>query len=627
MKKDSFTFSDKLKKSKTLPLSKRIPSRVGGEVKAKRTLFERAQRDLPFIIVAALALLLLPFLSRESGDIDTPSVVWGDGDTYMEDFNLPKSQSTEGEIALSSFRNPLDLIIRHGDKDSSSRDAVDSEYSAGEEGSSSAAEGYGSSSTTRSTYGSEEYSSSPATSRYGKTVKRSIRNSVNRVPTSIGSLSRGSMVSANGGNAPTHTLAFGGRSKDAAPKVQGPGVRPVALQPLTAAGKGRDLTGSDALYAEAARSIGAMNRPGAKQALLDAQLADVDGKPLGETKGAEAKGDPNRPGAGGGPSNNWSHTNQKPWWWDMMKDRSQRRWELWHYNWEKLASDSLIALTRGLASCLITGSNDFKVDRFLGADGGDADGKCVDVNGNEVYIRRRQYINELKVSGGKDGSGSAVSALPWEEACVQYGHGTVVMKPSGSRKSMLEVRLNCLGVGLGDIKDRFETRRAAMCDGLTGDPMSINITVQRNNKDKTGRIKTTGFYVLNQQGCVVNIQKAKYGVNEITKPDGSEYSPEERLGLKEVVVYRVGSYGTRHYPEGNEAPVQKNRDLTDYQNKNGQYFDDDDIYWESGDYDNSFNVASKKAQTLPCYTEAQLQEDLKPVGKWRTSGRRLKIMC
>ncbi len=613
MKKDSFTFSDKLKKSKTLPLSKRIPSRVGGEVKAKRTLFERAQRDLPFIIVAALALLLLPFLSRESGDIDTPKLVWGEGDTYEEDFNS-KPKSAEEEIALSSFRNPLDLIIRRGEKDSS-RDTIDP-YASESDSSASEAESssdkYGSS---RSSYASEDYTSSPSTSKYGKTVKRSVRNSVKRVPTAIGSLTTKGMVSANGGGSPNHSLAFGSRSKDAAPRVQGPGVRPVALQPLTAAGKGRDLTGNDALYAEAARSIGAMNRPGAKQALMDAQLADLDGKPLGDTKSAEAKGEPGRPGAGGGPSNNWTHNNQKPWWWDMMKERSQRRWELWHYNWEKMASDSLIALTRGLASCLITGSNNFEVSKFLGADGGDADGKCVDDNGNEVYIRRRQYINELKVSGGKDSAASSVSALPWEEACVKYGHGKVEMKPSGSHKSMLETRLNCLGIGLSDIKDKYVTKRAFTCQGTYYDPMYVNIDITRNGKDKPGKYKKVGYYVMGEKdGCTGDValflSKAKSGKNNITGVDRSKVS--------KIVIYKANDKTTTHYPEGNVKTTDRN--LEDYKYKQGdregEYFDDEEIYWESGDYDKAFNVAYKRIQNGECLTEKELQKILK-AGKWR----------
>lgn len=618
MKKDSFTFSDKLKKSKTLPLSKRIPSRVGGEVKAKRTLFERAQRDLPFIIVAALALLLLPFLSRESGDIDTPSVVWGDGDSYVEDFNLPKSKLAEGEIALSSFRNPLDLIIRHGQQDSSARDAVDSAYS-GEDSGSSAEEGYSSGSSSRSSYGSEEYSSSPATSRYGKTVRRSVRNSINRVPTSIGSLSRGAMVSTNGGNAPSHMLSFGSRSKDAAPKVQGPGVRPVALQPLTAAGKGRDLTGGDALYAEAARSIGAMNKPGAKQALLDAQLKDVDGKPLGETKGGSGPGEGAKPGAGGNMANNWNHSPLKPWWWDMMKDRSQKRWELWHYNWERMASDSLIALTRGLASCLITGSNNFEVSKFLGSPGGGIDFCCKTRSGQEICAGDlADYASSTSGSGkDKETSNHAIEALK-----MMCPANAEIYTTEASRKSALDVRLRCLGLKLSELKNMTQVRRSAVCDGLSGDPMYIDVLVKRNNKDRMGKLKTTGFYVIDTNGCVIDIQKAKYGKNVILKSDGTPYTKEERKTLKQVVVYRVGKYGTRFYPEGNEDPTF-DRDLSQYQNKNGQYYDDDEIYWESGDYDNSFNVAFKKAHAGGCYKEAELQKDLKPIGKWRDSGRRL----
>ena len=615
MKKDSFTFSDKLKKSKTLPLSKRIPSRVGGEVKAKRTLFERAQRDLPFIIVAALALLLLPFLSRETGDIETPSVVWGDGgDTYIEDFNKP--QSSEGEIALSSFRNPLDLIIRHGEKDGSAKDTVDT-YGSGSE------ESEGSSYSERSSYGSEDYSTSPATSRYGKTVKRSVRNSINRVPTAIGSLRAGSMVSPGGASSIGHKMATGSRAKDAAPKVQGPGVRPVALQPLQAAGKGRDLTG-DALYAEAARSIGAMNTPGAKQALMEAQLKDVDGKPLGETKSAGAAAAAGKPGAGGSPSNNWGHKAITPWWWDMMKQRAQKRWELWHYNWEKMASDSLIKLTAGLASCLITGSNDFAVGKFLGDYRGDDNVLCVGEGGKEVFISFNDFIDRLKVAGGKDGSGSAVQQGDWYAMCEKAG-GVADFKGASGYKSPLDVRLRCLGIRLSDIKNKYETKKDVICDGLYSDPMYINISVTKNSKVKQKALDEMGFYVVgNKKGCqgdsILYIAKAKQGKNMIPQ----EFADE----VKKVVVYRVGEYGKQFYPEGNTKYPRTvkdkdgnektiDRDLKQYQDKKGKYNSEEEIYWESGDYDYAFNIAQKRIKN-ECLSEQDLQNLLKPIGKWRT---------
>ncbi len=609
MKKDSFTFSDKLKKSKTLPLSKRIPSRVGGEVKAKRTLFERAQRDLPFIIVAALALLLLPFLSREAGDIDTPSVVWGDGsDGYLEEFNKP--ESAEGEIAVSSFRNPLDLIIRHGEEDSSAKDTIDT-YGAGSGEGESSESDYSS----RSSYGSEEYSSSPATSRYGRTVKRSVRNSVNRVPTAIGSLRSGAMVSPGAGSGVGHSMAFGSRARDAAQKVQGPGVRPVALQPLQAAGKGRNLTGNDALYAEAARSIGAMNTPGAKQALMDAQLADVDGKPLGDVKGGGGPGaGPNRPGAGGNVANNWNHSPLKPWWWDMMQKRSQMRWELWHYNWEKMVSDSLIKLTAGLASCLITGSPDFSVGKFLGSDGGARDAKCVNpITGEEVYVRRREYVSDFKSEGGKEKSGDPVAGLPWEQACTQYAHGVIKFKDSGAHKGFWETRLNCLGISLDDIKDKYENRRKGVCVNMYGDPMQVDIVAERNGKVRVKQYRKMGYYVMGKKGdqeCAVAINHAIPGINDI---------PYQK-GMTKVVVYRVGATGAGFFPEGNDDPTF-DRNLEDYKNKKGNYNSEEEIYWESGDYYRGLREAEKRIQNAidrgECLSEKRVQEILKTYGKWR----------
>lgn len=613
MKKDSFTFSDKLKKSKTLPLSKRIPSRVGGEVKAKRTLFERAQRDLPFIIVAALALLLLPFLSRESVDIDTPSGVWGNGgDEYIEDFNKP--ESAEGEIALSSFRNPLDLIIRPGDKDDSARYAIDTE-GAGEEDSS----GYGSSTT--STYGSEEYSPSPATSRYGKTVKRSVRNSVNRVPTAIGSLSRGAMVSTSGGGAPSHSFAFGGRPTDGAPKVQGPGVRPVALQPLAASGKGRNLAGSDALYAEAARSIGAMNTPGAKQALFDSQLADIDGKPLGDTKGAGGPGaGPNRPGASGNLANNWNHSPLKPWWWDMMKQRSQMRWELWHYNWEKMASDSLIKLTAGLASCLIAGSPDFSVGHFLGTPGTknykcfDADGKPISSLGSLNDWKKYNMSETTTKDGGKEQTVAPNIINDFRAYCKENG-GYDIRQTDAGHDSWFETRLNCLGISLDNIKDKYENRRSATCINMYGDPMQVNISAERNGKDRVKQYRKMGYYVMGKKGdqeCAAAIDHAIPGINEIPY----------KKGMTKVVIYRVGATGMGFFPEGNADPTF-DRNLDDYKNKKGNYNSEEEIYWESGDYYRGLREAEKRIQNAidrgECLSEKRVQEILKTYGKWRTS--------
>ena len=61
-KKDSFTFSDKIKNSKPAfnPFSKRVSSKIGSNGKPKKTLFERTKRDAPFFVAATAALLMLP---------------------------------------------------------------------------------------------------------------------------------------------------------------------------------------------------------------------------------------------------------------------------------------------------------------------------------------------------------------------------------------------------------------------------------------------------------------------------------------------------------------------------------------------------------------------------------------
>lgn len=602
MKKESFTFSDKLKKSKTLPLSKRIPSRIGGEVKAKRTLFERAQRDLPFIIVAALALLLLPFLSRESVD-EMPSVVWpgSEDSTYIEE-NLPKSVSED--LPSAGLVDPLGHIIKTSDRDSRGvRDSFDSNaYGEDSDGSSSGA--YKSSSSASS---EEDYYSSrtPATGRYGKTVKRSVRNTISRTPTSIGSLSKSGMARTDGAGGFSHALAFGSRPKDDGQRSARSGIRPVALQPLTASGKGRDLTG-DALYSEAARSIGAMNKPGAKQALLDAQLKDVDGKALGEAKGGPGSGDPNRPGAGDGPANSWGHNSLKPWWWDMMNQRAQKRWDLWHYNWERMVSDNLIKLTSGLWGCLMTGSSDFKVDKFFGAPGSKKY-RCFDASGKEIVgvgdfsEFSKGYTSTSKTKeGGSDTSIDPAAFAEYKAFCKE-NHGEVRFT-KGARDGFWDTRFDCLGFSLDRIKEKTEVKRDAMCE-MYGDPMVVNIAIKRNGKEKVNKIKNMGYYVVNSAGCVVDLEKAKYGRNEIdynalvsTYTDSDDKTIEAKPA--KVVVYRVGSYTM----------------LED------SYLDTDDVYVDGKKYRENFSRAKAIVDSpkTACMTEDQLKEILKPVGKWRT---------
>lgn len=635
MKKDSFTFSDKLKKSKTLPLSKRIPSRIGGEVKAKRTLFERAQRDLPFIIVAALALLLLPFLSRESVD-DIPSVVWpGNGEEEIDITQRPISE-TNSDSTFAGFNDPLKWISTASGRDSSMRNAIDtpSEYDTdASESSSGSSSNYSYDSKSQEDY----YSSSktPATGKYGKTVRRSVRNSINRVPTQIGSLRASSLPGARVGQGVSHTLATGARAKGPTGQSNLSGVRPVALQPLSAKG-GRDLTGGDALYAEAARSIGAFNKPGAKQALLEAQLKDVDGQPLGETK--EGPGaDPFRPGQTGNLANNWNHTPLKPWWWDMMNDRAQKRWMLWHYNWEEMLSKNLINWTSGLMSCLVVGDAGGKVDKFLGDYRGEDDQICLNAEGQELMISYNSYTDKAKVQGGKEGSSSSVQQGNWFDECYKL-KGTPTFDKHSGYKSPLDVRLRCLGIKLSYLKEKTQLQRKTICNGLYSDPMYITIEAKRNGKAKVNKVKATGFYIVDKKGCVVDIRQATYGENALP-----EYTDEKIKTLNKVVVFKIGttnltnddiylSSGQREDLDSANKDADKKkkeireearRDLkaasTKEEKKEIRAEREQEI--SDAEVENiielaQYNITNRKYKG--CYTEEQLHETLKPIGKWRT---------
>ncbi|MBO7605468.1 MAG: hypothetical protein J6S61_03275, partial [Elusimicrobiaceae bacterium] len=108
--KDSFTFSDKLRKSKSVPLSKRLPSIVGGQNKQKRTLVQRAQRDLPFILVAALALLLLPFLSRTGSDdiATTGDFAWN---SLADERSFAEGNGGMDIMPEGSMQDPMKWIV------------------------------------------------------------------------------------------------------------------------------------------------------------------------------------------------------------------------------------------------------------------------------------------------------------------------------------------------------------------------------------------------------------------------------------------------------------------------------------------------------------------------------------
>jgi hypothetical protein len=283
----------------------------------------------------------------------------------------------------------------------------------------------------------------------------------------------------------------------------------------------------------------------------------------------------------------------------MMKLRSEKRWELWHYNWEKMLSDNLIKWTSGLMSCLAVGSKDGDISKFLGADGGKADMKCIGYGGREVFIRQRQY-NEMGggSSSGKKKKGeeekkeeSSSDKKDWIDACREVG-GEPVFKPEGEHKSFLDVRLQCLGIGLSDIKDKFETKTEASCEGINNTPMTISLEVKKNGKTKIRKLEKMGYYVVaskprtgrimdgnttkeaHLKQCdtnrVIAIGKVPALGGEITidndkllkKINKGITDENEMYEIKKVVVYKVGSKSKNSFNDLAEAEEDYDKMLT-----------------------------------------------------------------
>lgn len=546
--KDSFTFSDKLKKSKSLPLSKRIPSRSGGDGKAKRTLIQRAQRDLPFIIVAALALLLLPLLSRNTG---ADYVTGWDNPGYDEfvgdgDHGLGYISGDGDLMPASGYRNPLDMIVTKKGEDSPAPVADD--YSD---------EDISDMTGSPDNSFDREETSKPVTSAYRTNARRAVRNAVQRKETAKGDLRNRAMSFGGNSSGLTRNLAIGGAPVKAAslgtPRA---GVRPVALQPLKSYGVGRT---SDGLYAEVARSLGAMNQGPAKQALYEAQLRDVDGTPLG------AATDPRAAAArlasqGSVPDHKFGYTNQKPWWWDMMADRSQKLWELWNYNWQKALSDSLIKIATNLGMCLITGSEDGSVKNFLGIRGGSPDMECKDSKGNTLGMSWVDFSETFK-GNSKDGNNSVDAGAYdyWVKQCKEMG-GKVEGSSSGN-KNAFEARMRCLGVD-GGLSGLSKTNYSSNCDGVNQKDLvyTASANAKKGGKERKRKENNLGIYVLAQA-------KVKASIENKATPSGREYAMDtvekdahgntKVTGMPFVIMFNQNEGNTLRLSESQMEAISK----------------------------------------------------------------------
>lgn len=361
--KDSFTFSDKIKNSKPMgskSFANRVSSKIGSDGKPRQTLFERTRRDAPFFIAALVALLLLPFLYKYSGQVsEEPMVTPGSEESVFDPERYGFDTATgnpDGQIAQFAGRDSLSLI-KMGD-DTSATDEVTNDYIPSHDG-------YDASQESSTSTEVEENN----TNIYKRAAAPATRAAFRRAATKINPLSSAGLTSRGGSR--LGVGMWGGGMKTAARKVGASGPRnspkPVSLQPLQVAGKPSRTSFGNGSAAEARRSKDAMSKANAMQALMDAQMKPVQPGKIGGLGGGNF-------GPGGGKGNldrKFTYNGKEPWWWDMMKTRAQKEWEAKFnrkWDWIKWKDKMLQGFLNGIFSCLATGTDDWSMGKMFGAE-------------------------------------------------------------------------------------------------------------------------------------------------------------------------------------------------------------------------------------------------------------------
>ena len=440
-KKDSFTFSDKIKNSKTAAspsFANRISSKIGSNGRPKKTLFERTKRDAPFFIAALVALLLLPLLYKYSGQVNEEPVIAPSSEETAFDperygFDTAVTDP-DGQIAQLSARDPLSLIkgFGSGEEDSSSAEDSMEEYDRSGLGDTSSG----------SSYSSTGPSTETTTNIYRRKAAPATRAAFRRSSTKIKEMGRAPMASAGGG---LNVTPWGGSLKGAAKKVRASGPRtapkPVSLQPLQAAGKpSRGYFGMG--NAELARrSKEALSKGNAMQALRDAQFAPINPGRIGGLSGSSDR-------HGGGASDlkhGFGFNSITPWWWDLMKTRSQMEWEKKFnrkWNWiewgDKLAQNIL----GGVINCLLTGEDDGSMGSVFGNAGEGKAAKCGELD-EASWNACKKCVDEYGPFGKKSCK-NYLASLDKDSSMVKKGW----QDAKGSKGGFLKTRADCLGVNL-----------------------------------------------------------------------------------------------------------------------------------------------------------------------------------
>lgn len=436
--KDSFTFSDKIKNSKPMgskSFANRVSSKIGSDGKPRQTLFERTRRDAPFFIAALVALLLLPFLYKYSGQVsEEPMVTPGSEESVFDPERYGFDTATgnpDGQIAQFAGRDSLSLI-KMGD-DTSATDEVTNDSIPSHDG-------YDASQESSTSTEVEENN----TNIYKRAAAPATRAAFRRAATKINPLSSAGLTSRGGSR--LGVGMWGGGMKTAARKVGASGPRnspkPVSLQPLQAAGKPSRTSFGSGSAAEARRSKDAMSKANAMQALMDAQMKPVQPGKIGGLGGGNF-------GPGGGKGNfdrKFHYNGKEPWWWDMMKTRAQKEWEAEFnrkWDWIKWKDQMLQGFLNGIFSCLATGTDDWSMGKIFGAaaDAG-SEPTCCGKKASKIAGLIKQQTG---LAFGKEGCNNYVSYVGKDKCPGGWNDGnknSVTLGP-------IAQRVDCLSNGFG----------------------------------------------------------------------------------------------------------------------------------------------------------------------------------
>ena len=542
-KKDSFTFSDKIKNSKPAfnPFSKRVPSKIGANGKPKKTIFERTKRDAPFFVAAAAALLMLPFLYKYSGNIEDGGMLVppGSEDTIFdpERFGFdPSVEDPTGQIAQYTGRDSFDLIKGWGSDEEPAAD--DSEIV-----------------DWRVQDGLDDNWNSTPSAPARSYAPAATRAAFQRTPTKINELGSASLNLRGGGGS---IGRFGGANLKAAARQDssgGPrqGIKPVSLQPLRAADSPSRSYFGQGGAAQARASRDAMGKSNALQALADAMFDPV--RAGGVRGGGLGSGAFGTPGGGAQITHTLDYKGITPWWWDMMKERSQKAWEWKYFLWRRNLVEPLVRaladLAVGFGCCLVSGTDDCSMGNFLGMKaGGGSDPTCCDIT--EDSFRKLHP----EAGWGKDDCENWAKAeygeAKWKEMCPSgFDEG----RKAGRDLGFFGVRVDCLSNGIfgsaagkkgpAQLKDRFNCEAVdtthnfeLQTAGKASKWHTYHLVVAKNYAPFEGGRNLCDAPLINynkQSGSGIGNNEAKRGAREIqevqTAARSSQGDSERGMGL------------------------------------------------------------------------------------------------